>query len=487
VSVPMAHNPGAQSTGEGPAGEARFVSGPVLTYRTVARLWGPLVFVRGLRQATYGAVVDLLLEDGTSRRGQIIDAAGDLSCVQVFEATEGLDVRTTAVRLREAQVLVDVSRRCLGRAFTGIGAPLDGLPPVVPERRLPAVGAPLNPYAREEPAECIQTGLSIVDGMNTLVRGQKLPIFSGAGLPAHEVAAQIIEHAQLPGGEPFAVIFAGIGITGREAEFFLETFERSGARERTALYLNRADDPAVERLLVPRFALTLAEYLAYDLDVHVLVVLSDMTSYCEALRQVALARREVPGRRGFPGFMYTDLATIYERAGRVRGRAGSITQVPILTMPDDDITHPIPDLTGYVTEGQIVLSRELHRRGIFPPVDVLPCLSRLMHLGIGPGKTREDHKALASQLYAAYARGVDARRLRDIVGADALSQLDRTYLAFAEEFEERFVGQGHRPRTLTETLDLGWELLRRLPRAELGRVDPQLLDRYLGPPSGATP
>ncbi|MDR7554628.1 MAG: V-type ATP synthase subunit B [Armatimonadota bacterium] len=463
------------------------MTGPVLTYRTLTRLSGPLVFVRGVRQATYGAVVELVLEDGSRRRGQVIDAAEDLSCVQVFETTEGLDLRTTAVRLGEAQVLVEVSRRCLGRAFTGIGAPLDGLPPVVPDRLLPATGAPLNPYARDEPAECVQTGLSVIDGMNTLVRGQKLPIFSGAGLPAHEVAAQIIEHAQLPGGEPFAVIFAGIGITGHEAEFFLETFERSGARERTTLYLNRADDPAVERLLVPRFALTLAEYLAFDLQMHVLVVLSDMTTYCEALRQVALARREVPGRRGFPGFMYTDLATIYERAGRIKGRAGSITQVPILTMPDDDITHPIPDLTGYVTEGQIVLSRELHRRGIFPPVDVLPCLSRLMHLGIGPGRTREDHKALAAQLYAAYARGVDARRLRDIVGADALSELDRAYLAFADEFEERFVGQGRQPRTLVETLDLGWDLLRRLPRGELSRIDSRLLDRYLGPSEPAAP
>ncbi|MDR7533049.1 MAG: V-type ATP synthase subunit B [Armatimonadota bacterium] len=463
------------------------MTGPVLTYRTVSRLSGPLVFVRGVRQATYGAVVELILDDGTRRRGQIIDASGELSCVQVFETTEGLDVRTTAVQLGEAQVLVEVTRRCLGRAFTGIGLPLDGLPPVVPDRLVPAAGAPLNPYAREEPAECIQTGLSVIDGMNTLVRGQKLPIFSGAGLPAHEVAAQIIEHAQLPGGEPFAVIFAGIGITGREAEFFLETFEQSGARERTALYLNRADDPAVERLLVPRFALALAEHLAFDLEMHVLVVLADMTAYCEALRQVALARREVPGRRGFPGFMYTDLATIYERAGRIKGRGGSLTQVPILTMPDDDITHPIPDLTGYVTEGQIVLSRDLHRREIFPPVDVLPCLSRLMHLGIGPGKTREDHKALSNQLYAAYARGVDARRLRDIVGADALSELDRTYLAFAEEFEERFIGQGRQPRTLVETLDLGWELLRRLPRAELSRIDQRLLQRYLGSAGPAAP
>ncbi len=457
------------------------MAGPLIAYRTIYRLTGPLVFVRRMRHATYGALVDLLLDDGSRRRGQIIDAAEEYACVQVFESTEGLDTRTTAVRLSAAQAMVEVSRDCLGRIFNGIGEPLDGLPPVIPEQLVPASGAPINPYAREEPTEFIQIGLSVIDGLNTLVRGQKLPIFSGAGLPAHEVAAQIIDQAEVPGSrETFAVIFAGIGITGREAEFFKESFEASGARERTSMFLNLADDPPVERLLTPRFALALAEYLAFDLDMHVLVILSDMTTYCEALRQVALARREVPGRRGYPGFMYTDLATLYERAGRVKGKAGSITQMPILTMPDDDITHPIPDLTGYVTEGQIVLSRDLHHRGIHPPIDVLPCLSRLMHLGIGAGKTREDHRALSDQLYAAYARGVDARQLRDIVGSDALSDLDRVYLAFAEEFEQRFIGQGRVARTIGETLDLGWELLRRLPRTELGRVDRQLLDRHLG-------
>ena len=452
----------------------------VREYRTVSRVSGPLVFLRNVHRPSYGALVGLLLEDGKSLRGQVIDASKEFCAIQVFEETTGIEVETTRVRFAEEQPLAEVSRGALGRVMNGVGKPLDGLPPFLPEALVPVSGYSINPHARDQPSEFIQLGISTIDGMNTLVRGQKLPIFSGAGLPANEIAAQILAQARVRGqSEEFAFIFAGIGITAREADFFMESFAASGARDRTALYLNRADDPPVERLLTPRFALALAEYLAFERGMHVLVALSDMTNYCEALRQVALARQEVPGRRGYPGYMYTDLATIYERAGRIKGRPGSITQLPILTMPDDDITHPIPDLTGYVTEGQIVLSRELHRRGIYPPIDVLTCLSRLMNQGIGEGKTREDHRGVSDQLYAAYARGIDVRRLRDIVGEDALSELDRAFLVFAEEFEERFVGQGMSERSIEETLSLGWELLRRLPRASLGRIDEKLIARYL--------
>jgi V/A-type H+-transporting ATPase subunit B len=452
----------------------------VREYRTVSRIAGPLVFVRGVRRAAFGALVDVALADGSIRRGQVIDASQDYCAIQMFEETIGLDVEAR-VRFAEDEALADVSRAALGRIMNGIGQPLDDLPPVLPEARVPVAGLPINPWSREEPSEFIQIGISAIDGMNTLVRGQKLPIFSGAGLPANELAAQILTQARVPGtDESFAVVLAGIGITAREARFFMDTFAASAARDRAAMYLNRADDPPVERLLTPRFALALAEYLAFEHGMHVLVVLSDMTNYCEALRQVALARREIPGRRGYPGYMYTDLAMLYERAGRLKQRTGSVTQLPILTMPDDDITHPIPDLTGYVTEGQIVLSRDLHRRGLYPPIDVLPCLSRLMNLGIGAGKTREDHRVLSDQLYAAYARGHDIRRLREIVGDDALSALDRTYLQFADGFEERFIGQGHTDRPLVDTLDLGWELLRQFPPSELSRIDERTRQRYLG-------
>lgn len=451
-------------------------------YRTVSRITGPLVFVRHVRRPALGALVDVRMTDGAIRRGQVIDASEDFCVIQMFEDTIGLDVETARVQFAEDEALAGVSRAALGRVMNGIGSPIDNLPPFLPEARVPVAGLPINPWAREDPSEFIQIGISTIDGMNTLVRGQKLPIFSGAGLPANELAAQILTQARVRGSdeESFAVVLAGIGITAREAQFFMDTFAASGARDRAALYLNRADDPPVERLLTPRFALALAEHLAFEHGMHVLVVLSDMTNYCEALRQVALARREIPGRRGYPGYMYTDLAMLYERAGRLKDRAGSVTQLPILTMPDDDITHPIPDLTGYVTEGQIVLSRDLHRRGIYPPIDVLPCLSRLMNLGIGPGKTREDHRALSDQLYAAYARGNDIRRLRDIVGDDALSVLDRTYLQFSDGFEERFVGQGRTNRTLEDTLTLGWALLGQLPRTELSRIDDRMLQRYLG-------
>jgi V/A-type H+-transporting ATPase subunit B len=452
----------------------------VREYRRVAEIRGPLVFLRNVRRAAYGALVEILLPEGGVRHGQVIDASEDFCAIQVFEETMSLSVETTRIRFAEEEALVDVSPAALGRVLDGLGRPRDGLPPFLPAARVPVVGSPINPFARDQPTDFIQIGISTIDGLNTLVRGQKLPIFSGAGLPANEIAAQILRQAKVrASGEEFAVVFAGMGITAREAQFFMDSFAASGGRERTTLYLNLAEDPPVERLLTPRFALALAEYLAFEGGLNVLVVLTDMTQYCEALRQIALARREVPGRRGYPGYLYTDLATLYERAGRIKGRPGSVTQIPLLTMPDDDITHPVPDLTGYVTEGQIVLSRELHRRGIYPPIQPLPCLSRLMNLGIGAGKTREDHRGVADQLYSAYARAVDVRKLRDIVGEDALSDLDRTYLAFGEEFEERFINQGTTERSVEETLGLGWKLLRRLPRGELGRIGEELIGRYL--------
>ncbi len=349
--------------------------------------------------------------------------------------------------------------------------------PIIPEARLDITGNPINPYTREKPADFIETGISAIDGLNTLVRGQKLPIFSGSGLPANELAAQIIRQARVVSGEEFAIVFGAMGITHREAAYFMSQFESTGALERVVFFLNLADDPTVERLLTPKCALTVAEYLAFEKDMQVLVILTDMTNYCEALREVSTAREEVPGRRGYPGYMYTDLSTIYERAGRIKGREGSVTQLPILSMPDDDITHPIPDLTGYITEGQIVLSRHLHRRGVFPPIDTLPCLSRLMNLGIGEGKTREDHRAVANQLYAAYAQGRDLRKLVAIVGEEALSETDRRYLRFADDFEDRIVGQGDEGRSIEETLAIGWELMAGLPMGELKRVR-DFIDKY---------
>ena len=397
--------------------------------------------------------------------------------IQVFEGTRGIDIAKTEVRFLEEVAKIDVSPELLGRVLNGTGKPIDGGAPIIPEKRLDITGAPINPYTREQPADFIETGISAIDGLNTLVRGQKLPIFSGSGLPANELAAQIIRQARVKSGEEFAIVFGAMGITHREASYFMQQFEETGALERVVFFLNLADDPTVERLLTPRCALTVAEYLAFEKDLQVLVVLSDMTNYCEALREVSTAREEVPGRRGYPGYMYTDLSTIYERAGRIKGRKGSVTQLPILSMPDDDITHPIPDLTGYITEGQIVLSRQLHRRGVFPPIDVLPCLSRLMNLGIGEGKTREDHRAVANQLYAAYAQGRDLRKLVAIVGEEALSDIDRAYLRFADEFEERIVGQGEEGRTIEETLDIGWELMAGLPMGELKRVR-DFIDKY---------
>ncbi|HET6498221.1 MAG TPA: V-type ATP synthase subunit B [Coriobacteriia bacterium] len=439
-------------------------------YRTLTYVTGPLIFVDKVEKVAYDEMVAIRLPDGSRRSGQVLEVSGSTAVIQVFEGTRGIDIDLTEVRFLEDVARIDVSPDLLGRILNGMGAPIDGGAPIIPERTLPVTGAPINPYMREKPADFIETGISAIDGLNTLVRGQKLPIFSGSGLPANELAAQIIRQARVKSGEEFAIVFGAMGITHREAAYFINQFEGTGALERVVFFLNHADDPTVERLLTPKAALTVAEYLAYENDMQVLVVLSDMTNYCEALREVSTAREEVPGRRGYPGYMYTDLSMIYERAGRIKGRKGSVTQLPILTMPDDDITHPIPDLTGYITEGQIVLSRQLHRRAVYPPIDVLPCLSRLMNLGIGEGKTRDDHRAVANQLYAAYAQGRDLRKLVAIVGEEALSDNDRSYLRFADEFESRIVGQGEEGRTIEETLSIGWELMAGLPMSELKRV-----------------
>ncbi len=446
-------------------------------YRTVSYAAGPLLFVERVAGAGYGEVVEVVGARGDVRRGQVLEVDGDRAVVQVFAGTRGLDLEQTRVRFSGEPVRLGVGVDLLGRVLDGSGRPIDGDPPPVPEAFRDVNGLPINPAARDSPSEFVQTGISAIDGLNTLVRGQKLPIFSGFGLPANELAAQVAERAEVGGEGAGAVVFAAVGITHREAEFFRGRLERIGALPRTVLFLNLADDPAIERLLAPRAALTVAEHLAFERDMHVLVILSDMTNYCEALREVATAREEVPGRRGYPGYMYSDLAGIYERAGRIRGRSGSVTQLVILSMPDDDITHPIPDLTGYITEGQIVLSRDLHRRGVFPPIDVLPSLSRLMNAGIGPGKTREDHRRVADRLYAFYARGQELRRLAAIIGEAALSEEDRRYLEFADRFEEEFVGQGTENRTIDQTLDLAWRLLLAFPRAEL-RIDPDLVRRF---------
>lgn len=455
-------------------------------YETVSGIAGPLLFLERVRTVLLGDMVEILLPNGDVRRGQAIELSEQRAVVQVLEETTGLGTAGTRVRLTESAAMMDLSLDLLGRRFNGAGEPIDGLPPVIPDARMEIIGRPLNPVSRDRPAHFIQTGISTIDGLNTLVRGQKLPIFSGAGLPAKELAAQILRQATVrenghqgtDHGERFAVVFAAIGVTFREASFFLDEFERSGVMAHTVVFLNLADDPTIERLLTPRYALTAAEYLAFTHGLHVLVILTDMAAYCEALRQIATAREEIPGRRGYPGYMYSDLASIYERAGRIKGKPGSITQLPILTMPDDDLTHPIPDLTGYITEGQIVLSRELHRRGIFPPIDVLPSLSRLMSLGIGPGKTREDHRAVSDQLYTLYAQGRDIRRLAAIVGEEGLTDSDKRLLSLAQDFEQQFVNQGGRNRSIEETLDLGWTFLRYLPKDRLTRIKPALIERY---------
>jgi V/A-type H+/Na+-transporting ATPase subunit B len=448
-------------------------------YRTISKIAGPLVFVEKTEPIAYGELVNIVLSDGTTKRGQVLDTSDDLVVVQIFETTTGIG-RDSGVRFTGETIKMPVGRDMLGRILSGGGKPIDGGPEIVPEKRLDITGAAINPYARGMPADFIQTGISTIDGTNTLVRGQKLPIFSGAGLPHNNVALQIARQAKVPGStEGFAVVFAAMGITKEEANYFMADFERTGALEHAVVFLNLADDPAVERIITPRLALTTAEYLAFELGMHVLVILTDMTNYCEALRQIGAAREEVPGRRGYPGYMYTDLASLYERAGMIKGLKGSVTQIPILTMPGDDITHPIPDLTGYITEGQIVVNRDLHRKGIYPPINVLPSLSRLMNLGIGKGKTREDHKKVSDQMYAGYAEGNDLRGLVAIVGKDALSERDRLLLEFAELFENRFVRQGYdEDRTIEDTLDLGWNLLSTLPVEQLTRIDRDLINKY---------
>ena len=448
-------------------------------YRTIRDVSGPLIFVEKTEPVAYGELVIITLPDGTTRRGQVLDSSKDIVVVQSFEGTRGID-KSSAVRFTGDVVKLACSKDMLGRILSGSGEPIDGGPKIVPEERREVIGAAINPYARTYPREFIQTGISAIDGMNTLVRGQKLPIFSGSGLPHNDIALQIARQAKVRGtGEEFAVIFAAMGITYEEAHYFMKDFERTGALERAVVFLNLADDPAIERLITPRMALTAAEFLAYEYDYHILVILTDMTNYCEALREISAAREEVPGRRGYPGYMYTDLASIYERAGRIRGRKGTITQFPVLTMPADDITHPIPDLTGYITEGQIVLSRELHAKGIYPPINVLPSLSRLMKEGIGEGLTRDDHPQWNDQMYAAYAEGVDLRGLVAIVGEEALSDRDRRFLKFADEFERRCLQQGkYEDRDIEYTLDLGWELLATLPEAELVKIEKKFIEKY---------
>ena len=448
-------------------------------YRTIAQIAGPLVFVEKTEPVGYSELVNIVTADGTVKRGQVLDTSDEIVVIQVFETTAGIG-RDSGIRFTGETIKMPVGKDMLGRILSGGGKPIDGGPEIVPEKRLEITGAAINPYARASPADFIQTGISTIDGTNTLVRGQKLPIFSSSGLPHNDVALQIARQAKVPGStEEFAVVFAAMGITREEANYFMADFEKTGALERAVVFLNLADDPAVERIITPRLALTTAEYLAFELGYHVLVILTDMTNYCEALRQIGAAREEVPGRRGYPGYMYTDLASIYERAGIIKGVKGSVTQIPILTMPGDDITHPIPDLTGYITEGQIVVNRDLHRKGIYAPINVLPSLSRLMNLGIGKGHTREDHKKVSDQLYAAYAEGNDLRGLVAIVGKDALSERDRMFLEFADLFEDRFVRQGlYEDRSIEETLDLSWDLLSTLPEEQLVRIDRELIQKY---------
>ncbi len=452
-------------------------------YRTISDISGPLVVVEKVADVKYDELVEIELGNGELRRGKVLEITTDKALVQVFEGTTGVDVKNAKVRFLGEVLKLPVSKDILGRIFDGSGKPIDGGPEIIPDKRLDINGNPINPYSRDYPSEFIQTGISTIDGMNTLVRGQKLPIFSGSGLPHSRMAAQIARQAKvLSAHEEFAVVFAAMGITFEEANYFIEDFNRTGAIRRAVLFVNLADDPAIERIATPRLALTAAEYLAFDLDMHVLVILTDMTNYCEALREISAARKEVPGRRGYPGYLYTDLATMYERAGRIKGKKGSITQIPILTMPEDDKTHPIPDLTGYITEGQIILSRELQRKGIYPPVDVLPSLSRLKDKGIGKGKTREDHADLMNQLFAAYARGKEAKELAVILGEGALTEEDRAFARFSEAFEDKYVRQDeYEDRTIEETLDIGWDLLAMLPVKELKRVRDAYIAKYLKP------
>lgn len=453
----------------------------VKEYMTVQEISGPLILVGGVSGVKYEELAEVELPGGAVRKGRVLEVDEDTALVQLFEGTTGVSVETARVRFLGHSLELGLSRDILGRVFDGLGRPKDGGPQIIPETKRDVAGAPINPTARDYPNEFIQTGISAIDGLNTLVRGQKLPIFSGFGLPHAALVAQIARQATVLGGaESFAVVFGAMGITFEEAEYFIADFRRTGAIERAVLFMNLANDPAIERIATPRMALTAAEYLAYDVGMHVLVVLTDMTNYCEALREISAARKEVPGRRGYPGYLYTDLSTIYERAGRIKDKKGSITQIPVVSMPEDDKTHPIPDLTGYITEGQIILDRALHRKGIYPPVNVLPSLSRLRDKGIGEGRTREDHANLANQLFAAYARGKEAQELAVILGEAALSPEDKAFFKFADVFENRYVRQGlGENRTIEETLTLGWELLEILPLSELKRVKPAQIEKYL--------
>ncbi|MCJ7471465.1 MAG: V-type ATP synthase subunit B [Actinobacteria bacterium] len=449
-------------------------------YKSIINISGPLLIVEGVEGVKYEELVDIRLGDGTLRSGRVLEVDRDRALVQVFEGTSGIDSESTRVRFLGRGTHMYLSEDILGKVFTGLGKPKTESDKIIAEKSMDINGSPINPYARNYPDEFIQTGISSIDGLNTLVRGQKLPIFSGAGLPHNRIAAQIARQSAVLGEkEDFAVVFIAIGITFEESQYFIDDFTKTGAISRSVLVLNLADDPAIERIATPRVGLTCAEYLAFEKDMHVLVILTDMTNYCEALKEVSAARKEIPGRRGYPGYLYTDLATIYERAGRIKGKQGSITQIPILTMPEDDKTHPIPDLTGYITEGQIILSRSLHKKKLSPPVDVLPSLSRLKDKGIGEGKTREDHADTFNQLYAAYARGKEVQELSVILGEAALTDLDKLYFKFAEEFETRYISQGeYENRTIEETLDLGWKLLSVFPRGELKRVRDEFLDKY---------
>ncbi|PKL58548.1 MAG: V-type ATP synthase subunit B, partial [Methanomicrobiales archaeon HGW-Methanomicrobiales-4] len=449
-------------------------------YSTVTRVVGPIIVVDKVEGVAYGEVVEITMPSGEKRLGQVLESRTSKAIVQGFGGTRDLDTKDTTVRFTGSIMTLALSEEMLGRVFNGIAEPVDGGGPVLPEKVRDIYGSPINPASRAHPHDSIQTGLSAIDGMNTLVRGQKLPIFSGAGLPHNQLAAQITRQAQVVGQhETFAVVFAAMGITYEESSFFIRDFERTGALQRAVLFLNLADDPAIERIITPRLALTTAEYLAFDKGMHVLVIMTDMTNYCEALREIAAAREEVPGRRGYPGYMYTDLASLFERAGRISGKPGSITQIPILSMPDDDITHPVPDLTGYITEGQIVLSRDLHRKGIYPPIDVLPCLSRLMQGGIGKDRTREDHADVKNQVYSAYAQGIRLRSLIAVMGEEGLSPVEQLYISFSDQYEDRFIRQREdEDRTFEETLDIAWDLLSILPVDELKRIDPRFIQKY---------
>lgn len=450
-------------------------------YKTIKELVGPLMMIDCVENVKYDELVEIREKNGNMRLGKVLEAKDNIALVQLFESADGLQISEAKARFLGHGLELSVSPEIIGRVFDGIGRPIDGGAPIVSDEKLDINGVPINPAARDYPAEFIQTGVSAIDGLNTLVRGQKLPIFSGSGLPHEQLAAQIARQAKVRGtDDEFAVVFAAIGITFEQAEFFREDFRRTGSIARSVLFLNLADDPAVERIATPRMAITCAEYLAYTLGMHVLVIMTDMTNYADALREVSASRKEVPGRRGYPGYLYTDLASLYERAGRINGKKGSITQIPILTMPEDDKTHPIPDLTGYITEGQIILSRELYMKGIQPPINVLPSLSRLKNKGIGPGKTREDHADTMDQLFAAYARGKQAAELAVVLGDSALSDMDKKYAEFATAFEEKYVSQGYETdRSIEDTLAIGWELLSMLPRTELKRIHKEYIAQYM--------